>query len=244
MPPERRIAAVTGAAGFIGRALVARLEARGFVVYAITRETPTETMRAMLGEAEVVVHLAGANRPADPADFMSTNRDFTIAVAEAIAAGGRRPLAIFASSTKADEDMPYGLSKAAGEAVLFDLAARGGARVAVFRLPNVFGKGARPDYNSAVATFCHHLARGLPIRIDDPAAPLDLLDVDDLIDQWLALIDAPPAISGFVAPERVHHTSVGAVAERIRGFAEGAAPLAGNAFDCALHATFVAAMPR
>ncbi|HEU4962021.1 MAG TPA: NAD-dependent epimerase/dehydratase family protein [Sphingomonas sp.] len=244
MPPERGIVAVTGAAGFIGRNLVVRLAEQGFAVRAITRQTPGEALCDELGEADVVVHLAGANRPADPAEFMRTNRDFTIAVADAIAAGGRRPLVIFASSTKADEDTPYGLSKAAGEAALFGLAARGGARVAVFRLPNVFGRWARPDYNSAVATFCHNCARGLPIRIDDPAAPLDLLHIDDLIDQWLALIEAPPATSGFALPEHVHHTSVGTVAETIGRFASSGAPPAATALDGALYATFVAALPR
>src|SRR6185312_14466280 len=112
--------------------------------------------------------------------------------------GGRRPLVVYSSSRKADDDTPYGRSKRACERALLQLAARGAATTAIFRLPNVFGKWARPNYNSAVATFCHNLARGLPIRVDDPAALLSLLYVDDLVEQWVAMVDKPPAASGFI----------------------------------------------
>lgn len=247
MPPDPPVIAVTGADGFIGRNLVVRLGERGRAVRPITRETPAPQMQAAIGGSDVVIHLAGANRPADPADFLRTNRDHTADVARAIAAGGRRPLVVFASSVKAAEDTPYGHSKAAGEAVLRDLAGRGAARAAIWRLPNVFGKWARPHYNSAIATFCHDAARGLPLHVDDPDAPLALLHIDDLLDQWLALIDAPPAQDGIIAPRQVHHTTVGAAAALIRRFAEGResgeAPPAGDGLARALYATFAAALP-
>lgn len=247
MPSERCVVAVTGADGFIGRNLVVRLGERGHAVHPIVRDTPAAAMRAMVSEAGVVVHLAAANRPADPADFMRVNRDWTAALSSAITESGRRPLVIFASSIKATQDTPYGCSKAASEVVLLDLAAREAARVAIFRLPNVFGKWARPGYNSAVATFCHNIARGLPIRIDDPAAPLDLLHVDDLIDQWLALIDDPPGSSGITEPASVNRTTVGAVAALLRHFAEqragGRLLPAAPAFARALYGTFAAALP-
>jgi UDP-2-acetamido-2,6-beta-L-arabino-hexul-4-ose reductase len=243
MPFEPPVIAVTGANGFIGRNLVLRLRESGFTLRPIVRETPGDAMWAALAEADVVVHLAGVNRPADPADFLRVNRDHTAEVARAIAAGERRPLVIFASSAKAVEDSDYGRSKSAGEAVLLDLAKRADARVAIYRLPNVFGRWARPDYNSAVATFCHNIARGLPIRIDDPLAPLKLLYIDDLIDQWLALIADPPTRDGLITPDNVYRTTVGDVAATVRGFASGAAPEDGAAFACALHATFVAASP-
>jgi UDP-2-acetamido-2,6-beta-L-arabino-hexul-4-ose reductase len=246
MRSERSVIAVTGADGFIGRNVVVRMRENGMTVRPIVRETTGDVLCSTLGEADVVVHLAGANRPADPIEFLRANRDYTRMVARFVAAGRRRPLVIFASSTRATEDVAYGRSKAAGEAVLLDLARRGAASVAIYRLPNVFGKWARPGYNSAVATFCHNIARGLPIRIDDPQAPLALLHVDDLITQWLGLIEASSDHSGVVAPDHVHVTTVGAVAGLIQRFASdrvaGIAP-AGTPLARALYSTFIAALP-
>jgi len=246
MPPEGRVAAVTGASGFIGRNLVARLAEAGWAVRPIGRDTPIEESRAALAEAGVVFHLAGVNRPSDPADHRRSNHDYAAWVADAIALGGRRPLVIVSSSTKASEDSDYGRSKRGGEAAMFGLAVSGGATVAIYRLPNVFGRWARPNYNSAVATFCHNLARGLPIRIDDPDAPLSLLHVDDLIDQWLGLVEAGDPVSGYVEPACVHHMRVGVVARMIRGFAAASPGSSGaelgEGLPAALHATFAAAL--
>jgi UDP-2-acetamido-2,6-beta-L-arabino-hexul-4-ose reductase len=247
MRSDRRAVAVTGANGFIGRNLVVRLGELGFEVQPITRATAAEEARFALGAADVVVHLAGAVRPADPAEFGCTGA-YAAWVAEAIEQGGRRPLVICASSVRALDDTDYARSKRACEQALLGLAARGGATTAAWRLPNVFGKWARPNYNSAVATFCHNLARGLPIRIDDASAPLSLIYIDDLIADWARLIEARPADSGFVEPEHVHHTTVGHVAETISAFAAGrAAGVVGDVgagLERALYATFIAALPK
>lgn len=244
MRSERPTIAVTGAGGFIGRNLVVRLRELGAEALPIARETPADEAWAALGAAEVVFHLAGACRPQDPAEFERTNA-YAAWVAEAIEAGGRSPLTNYCSSTRADEDTAYGASKRACERAMLDLAERGGATAAIYRLPNVFGKWARPNYNSAVATFCHNLARGLPIRIDDPAAALSLLYVDDLIDQWARLIAAPPSESGFIEAHGVHHTTVGKVADLIAAFAANRELVGdvGVGLERALYATFVAALP-
>jgi UDP-2-acetamido-2,6-beta-L-arabino-hexul-4-ose reductase len=245
MTPDARAIAVTGAGGFIGRNLVLRLRERGFAVLPIDRSTPLAEARAALARADVVFHLAGANRPPDPARFDAENHFYAAWAAEAVAAGGRRPLAIVSSSAKAIEDSDYGRSKRAGEEAMRRIGDR--ATVVIDRLPNVFGKWARPDYNSAVATFCHRLARGEPVRIDDPAAPLALLHVDDLIDQWLTLVDAPAVTSGYRDPTHVHHTTVGEVARMIAGFAAGREAghvgEVGTGLARALYATFIAALP-
>lgn len=245
MPSDTRIVAVTGANGFVGRNLVLRLTEQGFDVRPITRETAPEAARAALGAADIVFHLAGANRPDDPAAFMRDNRDYAALVADAIRAGGRRPLVLCSSSVKAEDRSDYGRSKRAGEEAM--RALRGAATVVIYRLPNVFGKWARPDYNSAVATFCHNIARDLPIRIDDPAAPVALLHVDDLIDQWLAAVADPPA-PGFADPHRVYHLRVGDVVTLIRAFAAGRMAgeviAVGAGFERALYATFIAYLPE
>ena len=246
MRSDPRVVAVTGAAGFIGRNLVVRLEELGHDVRRVTRADSKAETEAAVAEADAVFHLAGAVRPSDPEEFARTVA-FANVVAGAVARGGRRPLVVYSSSRKAGEDSDYGRSKRACEDALLQLGERGQATVAVFRLPNVFGKWARPDYNSCIATFSHNLARGLPIRVDDPAAPLSLLYVDDLIEQWRALIDAPPASGGYLDAGRVYDTTVGEMAATLSAFAEGRrggqVENVGSGLERALYATFVAALP-
>jgi UDP-2-acetamido-2,6-beta-L-arabino-hexul-4-ose reductase len=246
MKAERPAVAITGANGFIGRNLSVRLGEFGYPVIPITRETPFEEARRTLASSDIVFHLAGVNRADDPAAFLRGNRDFSAEVARAIAAGGRHPLVIVASSQKAVEDTPYGGSKLAGEQAMLGLG--DAATVSAWRLPNIFGKWTRPNYNSAVATFCHNIARGLPIEIHDRAAPLRLFHVDDLIDQWLALIAAPPGKSGVIEPQMVHTTTVGAVAELIAAIAarrlSGEVGNVGTGFERALYATYISYLPE
>ncbi len=246
MRSEPRVVAVTGAAGFIGRNLVVRLEELGHDVRQITRDCAAEHVDAALAAADVVFHLAGAVRPSDPEEFARTTA-FASVVTGAIARGGRRPLVVCSSSRRAGDDTDYGRSKRACEDAILQLGERGQATAAVFRLPNVFGKWARPNYNSCVATFCHNLARGLPIRVNDPAAALSLLYVDDLIEQWRALIEQPPTASGYRDAERVFDTTVGEMARALEAFADGRRngriENVGSGLERALYATFVAALP-
>jgi UDP-2-acetamido-2,6-beta-L-arabino-hexul-4-ose reductase len=243
---EPQAIVVTGANGFIGTNLVLRLEEQGHKVRPITRDTPTDDAEADLAQADAIFHLAGANRPREDSEYLRVNRDYAAWAAGVIAQAGRKPLVAYSSSTKALDDSEYGRSKRAGEQALLDLAAADKATVSIWRLPNLFGKWARPNYNSVVATFCHNAARGEPHRIDDLAAPLSLLYIDDLIDQWLPLLANRPA-TGIVAPQKVHDTTVGEVAELIVGFAtsreRGWIDDLGSGFARALYATFVAALP-
>ena len=246
MRSERRIVAVTGAAGFIGRNLVVRLEELGCDVRRITRATPRQDIHAALAAAGTVFHLAAAIRPLDPMEFLRTVA-FANDVAGAIAKSGRRPLVVVASSRQATLDTGFGRSMRAAEDALLRLGEEGQATVAVYRLPNVFGKWARPNYNSCVATFCHNLGRDLPIRIDDPDAPLALLYVDDLIEQWRALLDRPPQESGLCggrAGPRHHRGRAGGDPVGLRGgAASGQIENVGSGLKRALYATFVAALP-
>jgi len=246
MRSEPRIVAVTGAAGFIGRNLIVRLEELGCDVRRITRATSRRETEAALAAADVVFHLACAIRPLDPIEFVRSVA-YANDVAGAIARGGRRPLVVLSSSRKAGENTGFGRSALACEAAFVRLGERGEATVAVYRLPNTFGKWARPNYNSVVATFCHNLARNLPIRIDEEAAPLSLLYVDDLVEQWRALMDSPPEASAYLEAEPVHETTVGELAAMIQAFAEGRrsgqVESLGSGLSRALYATFVAGLP-
>jgi UDP-2-acetamido-2,6-beta-L-arabino-hexul-4-ose reductase len=244
---EPRKIAVTGANGFLATNLVLRLNEEGHAVTPITRASSLEDAEAGLAGADVVFHLAGANRSEEENEYLRSNRDYSAWVADAVAEGGRKPLIVHSSSTKALDDTDYGRSKRAGEQILLNLAKEQHATVSIWRLPNLCGKWGRPNYNSVVATFCHNAARGLPLRVDDPATPLSLLYIDDLVDQWLPLIAEPPKESGIFEPQKVYHTSVGELAEVIQSFAdsrsEGEIAEVGTGLARALYATFIAALP-
>jgi UDP-2-acetamido-2,6-beta-L-arabino-hexul-4-ose reductase len=154
---------ITGADGFIGRNLRQHLaERRDVELVCFTRHQALDELPRAAEGVEFALHLAGVNRPQDPQEFITGNRDLTVAVLRALeTANGpaaRIPF-VLASSIQAARDNPYGASKRAAEEAVADYAARTGAAGHVFRLPNVFGKWCRPNYNSAVATFCHNIAR-------------------------------------------------------------------------------------
>ena len=194
---------VTGAAGFVGKNLIAALEAvrdgkdrtRNVTVskiYPCDIDTPAETLAEACEKADFVFHLAGVNRPQNEAEFMTGNRDAADALLGHLKDCGNRCPVMLASSLQATligrYDGPYGRSKRAGEEVLFAYAAETGAPVLVYRFPNLFGKWCRPNYNSAVATFCHNTAHDLPITVNDPAVELELLYIDDLVEEMFAAL--------------------------------------------------------
>jgi UDP-2-acetamido-2,6-beta-L-arabino-hexul-4-ose reductase len=238
--------AITGADGFVGRNLAVRLRELGDEVLPLTRASTPNDWLAAIAQADAAVHLAGANRPADPAEFMGVNAGTADMLARAVTAAGRAIPVIYASSAKAIEDSDYGRSKRAGEERLTRLGEETGSLVHIFRLPNVFGKWARPNYNSAIATFCHNVPRDLPIRVDDPTAPLSLVYIDDVVQAFLDLLNGKGA-PGFVDVVPVYDTTVGAVADTIRGFCtdrdDNLIDAVGTGLTRALYATYVAALP-
>lgn len=239
-------ALVTGVNGFVGRNLAVRLGEAGHEVLGLGREDGDEAWRKAAQAADFVVHLAGVNRPTDAAEFETGNVGLTERLCALLAETGNRAPIIYSSSTQADQDQPYGRSKAAAEAVLRAHADATGAPVAIFRLPNVFGKWARPDYNSAVATFCHRIARGQEIEIHDPASPLRLAYIDDVVDAFLRLIDGSfPTGRYEVEPE--YQTTVGELADIIASFPESrgnlTTPPVGTGLIRALYSTYLSYLP-
>jgi UDP-2-acetamido-2,6-beta-L-arabino-hexul-4-ose reductase len=207
--------AMTGASGFIGQNLALALrETKQFDVAPIVRGSTDSEISEALDGAAAIVHLAGVNRPPTRNDFMPGNAG---ASEQLVAAIGDRAIPIwYSSSAKADGDTPYGLSKRTAEQILYDYGTRTGAPVAIARLPNVFGKWARPNYNSAVATFCHNVARGLPIRVDDYASPLTLVYIDDVVGAVMAWLGQPVSGPAVISP--VYETTVGNVAALVQRF--------------------------
>lgn len=237
---------VTGARGFVGRNLAVRLGELGHGVLAIGREDDDAAWTAAAREAEAIVHLAGENRPADPSGFETGNVVLTQKLVAALQAAESTAPVLYASSIQAANDNPYGRSKAAAERILLNHATATGASVAIFRLPNVFGKWAKPDYNSAVATFCHRIARSEAIEIHNPAAPLRLVYVDDVIDTFVPLLAGRFATGHYdVAP--IHETTVGDVADIIRSFPDSrdtmVTPRVGTGLVRALYSTYLSYLP-
>ncbi len=175
--------AVTGARGFIARNLVVRLREVGETdVVLISHDIGDDDLKASLIGVELVYHLSGVNRPEEPSEFATGNVGFTERLCQALASASPMASVVFSSSTQAMRDNDYGRSKKAAEDVLIGHGATTGTVVTLFRLTNVFGKWSRPNYNSAVATFCHNVSRDMPIIVSNPDAPLKLVYIDDVVD--------------------------------------------------------------
>ncbi len=246
---------ITGASGFVGRNLQLRLrERRDVQVVCFTRDQHSKQLAGLLDGVDFVFHLAGVNRPKDPKEFTTGNADLTRELCKAVAAvarlTGRTIPILYASSTQASQDNAYGRSKREAEDALMATAQDPLVPVHLFRLPNVFGKWCLPNYNSVVATFCHNIARDLPIQVNDPQATLTLVYIDDVIGQFVQLMDGavPKAGSGGFATVRpCYDTTVGELAALIRSFRESRRSLVmervGAGLVRALYATYVSYLP-
>jgi UDP-2-acetamido-2,6-beta-L-arabino-hexul-4-ose reductase len=237
---------ITGSEGFIGRNLRSHLGLRQDlgVVGCDVADSRAELLQKARS-ADFVVHLAGVNRPANVTDFDSVNRGLTEELTEILSARGGQTPVILASSTQATRDNPYGKSKHDAEEAVRRYGQGGGARVFIFRLPNVFGKWCRPNYNSVVATWCHNSTRGLPICIDDPSAEIELAHVDDVARSFMDAIDGAlgPSPDGFCRVTVTYQRTLAAIAGAINSFVESRSTLVlpdlGDAFQRKLYGTWL-----
>ncbi len=210
---------ITGANGFIGKNLCACLEGRGYGGLLKYDMPANERLLEQYAAAcDFVMHLAGVNRPADEAGF-EENHLFTARLLEALRESPRRVPVLLASSAQAALDNPYGRSKRKAEDLVFEYGRQTGAHVYVFRLPGVFGKWCAPNYNSVVATFCHNIARSLPVRVDDPAAEISLVYIDDVVRAFIDTTEEKALQQEqYCRAEPVYRVTVGELAEMIQGF--------------------------
>ena len=253
---------VTGANGFVGRNLVSQLEniasgkARN---YAIAREElhvlcyDVDSDPAALEEycrrADFVFNLAGVNRPEDPSEFMKGNFGFASLLLDTLKKCGNSCPVMISSSTQAALDNPYGESKRAGEELLFEYGRETGAKVLVYRFPNVFGKWCRPNYNSAVATFCHNIAHGLPIRVNDPSVVMHLVYIDDVVDELIGALSGDEHRAGaFCEVPVVHEITLGGIVDLLYSFRDMQQDLEvpdfGDAFTKKLYSTYLSYLPK
>lgn len=239
---------ITGANGFLGQNLIAHLNERQYVeVLSFTRDDSVTELAELVTGVDFVFHLAGVNRPQDPHEFQTGNTDLTKELCKAVEASGRQIPILYTSSSQADKDNPYGNSKHAAEEALQAFATIQDSKVFLFRLPNVFGKWSRPNYNSVVATFCHNISRNMPIQINNPEASISLVYIDDVIAHFLALMDGQESGDLFVTVEPQYNITIGDLANQIYAFRDSRNTLiteaVGTGFIRALYATYLSYLP-
>ena len=257
---------VTGASGFVGKNLTAQLETlrdgrdrtrpslQIGEIYRCTREMSPEALADCCKKADLVVHLAGVNRPKDPEEFAAGNTDFTRTLLETLRKSGNRCPVLLASSIQASltgrfAGSPYGQSKKAAEELLLAYGEETGAAGMIYRLPNLFGKWCRPNYNSVVATFCHNISRELPITASDPAVELELVYIDDLIDEILDAIEGPHRSEGAYCRVPVsHRVTLGEIVRLLHSFHDQPQTLLlpeipEGSFEKKLYSTYLSYLP-
>jgi UDP-2-acetamido-2,6-beta-L-arabino-hexul-4-ose reductase len=240
---------VTGAKGFIGRNLISELRNRDYNdIFEYSKETETSLLDEYCKEADFVYHLAGVNRPQDQSEFMDGNYGFTSLLLETLKKHQNTCPVMISSSIQADLENPYGISKKAGENLLFDYGKKTGAKVLVYRFPNVFGKWSKPNYNSAIATFCHNIANELPINVTDPSVKLNLVYVDDVIDELInALNGNENVVDHFCEVPEIQVITLGEIVNLIISFKKSredrSVPDMSNQFTKKLYSTYLSYLP-
>jgi len=209
---------VTGANGFIGKNLTVRLrENDDFEVMTFIRGETQAVLVEKVAQSDFIVHLAGVNRPEHSSEFVTGNADLTRSLCEAVRSSNRVIPVIYTSSTQAESDNDYGKSKRGAEQALQQLADEHQNPVYIYRLPNIFGKWCRPNYNSVVATFCYNLVHSIPIQIHDANAVINLVYVDDVISEFLQVIQRQP--TGILqAVKTIYQITIGDLAKQLQAF--------------------------
>lgn len=241
---------ITGAAGFLGRNLISRLKAEGFenlLLYEL--DSPEDLLEKYAQQAKFVFHLAGVNRPSEQSEYYTGNGGLTNRLALALSRAGNATPVLFTSTRQVGNGTDYALSKQEAENILADYGKESGARVYIYRLPGVFGKWSRPNYNTVVATFCHNVARGLPIEVRDAGYTFPICYVDDVIEHFMKAMNGENTQSeeDFFTVQPTYEVSLGWLAGTIRSFAKTretfGIPDLGNALTAKLWATYQSFLP-
>ena len=252
---------VTGASGFVGKNLTVSLEnirdgkdksrsvSPDMTIMKYDIESPPSLLDEYCRQADFVFHLAGVNRTNDSSEFLKGNFGFTSTLLETLKKHGNNCPVLISSSIQAMLDNPYGKSKKAGEDLMFSYAKETGAKVIVYRLPNVFGKWCNPNYNSVVATFCYNISHDLPITVNDSAVNMQLVYIDDVIDEFIGALQGKEHVEdifGFIPT--FHKVRLGEIADLLYSFKESRNNLTVPKLDCAfqkaLYSTYLSYLPE
>jgi len=270
---------VTGAKGFVGRNLVAALESirdgkdrthAGLVIgeiFSYDIDSTPEQLDEFCAKADFVFNLAGVNRPKDNSEFMAGNFGFASTLLDTLKKHNNKCPVMLSSSIQATlagrfGNSEYGRSKKAGEELFFEYGKENGVRVLVYRFPNLFGKWCRPNYNSAVATFCNNIANDLPIQVNDPNVDMELLYIDDLVAEMVAALlggehhaefDGVETIlkedGRYCAVPTVHKIKLGEIVDLLNTFHDQPKTLVmpeipNNSFAKKLYSTYLSYLPK
>jgi UDP-2-acetamido-2,6-beta-L-arabino-hexul-4-ose reductase len=263
---------VTGAKGFVGRNLIARLNnikegkdktsplSSDITLFEYDIDTDESLLDGYCREADFVLHLAGVNRPQNEEEFLSGNFGFTSRLIELLRKHGNTCPLMISSSIQAQRDNPYGLSKKAGEDAVRAYGRETGASVLIYRFKNIFGKWCRPNYNSAVATFCHNIAAGLPIEVSSREAVVNLVYIDDVVNELIAALagkehreasgegDGESGEGGFCFVPESYAKTLGEIVDLLYSFKEMrsnlSVPNTGDLFEKKLYSTYLSYLPK
>ena len=241
---------VTGAKGFIGKNLIAELKNRKYTdIYIYDMDTEPSLLEEYCKDADFVFHLAGVNRPTEQSEFMEGNFGFTSDLLNSLKKHNNTCPVMISSSIQAELDNPYGESKKAGEDLLFAYGKETGSKVLVYRFPNVFGKWCRPNYNSAVATFCHNIAHDLPIQVNDPSVVMNLVYIDDVVNELINALEGNENTVDLFCEVPVTHTiTLGEIVDLIYSFKKSredrSVPNMSEAFAKKLYSTYLSYLPE
>ena len=243
---------VTGAKGFIGKNLITELHRlENTIVYEFDVDTEPALLEEYCKDCDFVFNLAGVNRPENAEEFMEGNFGFATTLVETLKKYGNTCPIMNSSSIQAVLDNPYGKSKKAGEDMLFAYGREVGARIYIYRFPNVFGKWCRPNYNSAVATFCNNIANNLPIQVNDRNTQMKLVYIDDVMEELLLALKGEPHMnaSGYCYVPCVHEITLGEIVDLLYSFKESRTTLVvpgmpENSFAKKLYSTYLSYLPK
>jgi UDP-2-acetamido-2,6-beta-L-arabino-hexul-4-ose reductase len=210
---------VTGYNGFIGKNLVAKLSENPEIeIFTFGSNDSIEHLSDQINEAEFIFHLAGVNRPQNETAFAEVNRGLTKILCDLAAASGKIIPIVFTSSVHVERDNAYGRSKLDAEEILKIYANKTGSSVYIYRLPHVIGKWCKPNYNSVVATFCHNIARDLPVTISDPNFEIKIIYIDDLLSNFNELLYKKTKFAGLCNVDPTYKISLGKLVEQLMAF--------------------------
>ncbi|MGU8300925.1 polysaccharide biosynthesis C-terminal domain-containing protein [Clostridium perfringens] len=241
---------ITGAKGFIGKNLVSTLDREDkYEIICIDRENSKEELEKGVLNSDFIVHLAGINRPKNEEEFFEGNTGLTEEIIEILKKNNKNTSILITSSIQADLDNAYGQSKKGAEEALIKYMADTKGNVFIFRLPNVFGKWCRPNYNSAIATFCHNIARGEEVWISDPSKEMTLVYIDDVVRNIKNVIDNEKTyIPGYQNVDIEHKATLGEIVDLINSFKESRKslmiPNMENELTKKLYSTYLSYLPE
>lgn len=241
---------VTGASGFIGKNLIAELQSENkFEILKVTRNTTDKELSDFCSKADFVFHLAGVNRPKNEGEFYEGNRDFTSKLLHTLKKYNNHSPIVVASSIQASLDNSYGESKRMCEDIVKEHALLTKSKTLIYRLPNVFGKWTKPNYNSVIATFCHNISRDIPITVNDSSVELNLVYIDDVVNEFVRAIDDQENRKDehYCEVAVVHKISLGNLVEVLQSFKnsreERSIPILNDSLVKKLYSTYLSYLP-